>query len=73
MRHAQKQIGPRTAHIFEIDLEERTIIIETGHLAEQAGGAVLVRWGETVILATAVASEEPREGIDFFPLTVEYE
>ena len=47
--------------------------IETGRVAEQANGAVLVRYGETVILATAVGSDEPREGIDFFPLTVDVE
>ncbi len=47
--------------------------IETGRVAEQASGAVLVRYGETVILATVVGSDEPREGIDFFPLTVDVE
>ena len=45
---------------------------ETGHLAKQAHGAVVVRMGDNVILATAVANPEPREGIDFFPLTVDY-
>ncbi len=48
------------------------IEIETGRVARQAGGAVLVRAGETVVLATAVGNHSPREGIDFFPLTVEY-
>ncbi len=47
--------------------------IETGRLAKQAGGAVLVRYGDTVVLVTATRSEELREGIDFFPLTVDYE
>ena len=47
--------------------------IETGRVAEQASGAVLVRYGDTVILATVVGSDEPREGIDFFPLTVDVE
>ncbi|MDQ2689385.1 MAG: exonuclease domain-containing protein, partial [Chloroflexota bacterium] len=47
--------------------------METGKLAEQADGAVIVRYGDTVVLATAVASKEPREGADFFPLTVDYE
>ena len=47
--------------------------IETGRVAEQASGAVLVRYGDTVILATVVGSNEPREGIDFFPLTVDVE
>ncbi|MBN9391234.1 MAG: polyribonucleotide nucleotidyltransferase [Chloroflexi bacterium] len=51
----------------------RTLSMETGRLAEQASGAVLVRYGDTMVLATVVASEEAREGQDFFPLTVEYE
>lgn len=51
----------------------RTLTLETGRLARQADGAVLVRYGDTVVLATAVASREPREGVDFFPLTVDYE
>ena len=51
----------------------RTLTIETGKLAEQAGGAVTVRYGDTLILVTATASKEPRQGTDFFPLTVDYE
>lgn len=51
----------------------RTATIETGKLARQADGAVVVRSGNCIILATAVATEEPKEGIDFFPLTVEYQ
>ncbi len=51
----------------------REMSIETGRLAKQAGGAVLVRYGDTVVLVTATRSEEPREGTDFFPLTVDYE
>src|SRR6516162_6501432 len=47
--------------------------LETGRLAGLADGAVLVTYGESLLLATAVSSPEPREGIDFFPLTVEYE
>src|SRR3977135_2068055 len=47
--------------------------LETGRVAGLADGAVLVRYGDTVLLATAVSSTDPREGIDFFPLTVEYE
>ncbi|HDN80237.1 MAG: polyribonucleotide nucleotidyltransferase [Chloroflexi bacterium] len=58
---------------FEIQIGSERFIIETGKVAFQAGGAVTVRWGETVILATATASREPREGIDFFPLTVDFE
>lgn len=51
----------------------RALTIETGKVAQQANGAVVLTYGETVILATATASLAPREGIDFFPLTVEYE
>lgn len=51
----------------------REMTIETGRLAKQAGGAALVRYGDTVVLVTAVRSEEPRQGTDFFPLTVDYE
>ncbi len=51
----------------------REFSIETGRVAEQAGGAVLVRYGDTVVLGTATGSSVPREGIDFFPLTVDVE
>ena len=57
----------------EAEIGGRTFSMEAGKLAEQADGAVLVRYGDTVVLATAVASKEPREGADFFPLTVDYE
>ena len=60
-------------HKVEMDVAGRTLSIETGRLAEQASGAVLVRYGETVILAAATGSTSPREGIDFFPLTVDVE
>src|ERR1039458_4710693 len=50
----------------------KTISFETGHWAKQAHGSVVVRIGETVVLATACANAEPRVGIDFFPLTVDY-
>jgi polyribonucleotide nucleotidyltransferase len=58
---------------FTTAIGEHQIVIETGKLAGQAGGAVTVRCGDTVVLATATAAKEPREGIDFFPLTVDYE
>ncbi len=58
---------------YTANVAGKEIIIETGHLAMQAGGAVTVRVGDSVILATATASKEPREDIDFFPLSVEYE
>src|ERR1700740_969150 len=50
----------------------KTLKIETGKIAKQAHGAAVVRMGDNVVLATAVANAEPREGIDFFPLTVDY-
>jgi len=58
---------------FNARIGGHEIIIETGTLANQAGGAVTVRTGDTVVLATATSSREPREGVDFFPLTVDYE
>ena len=58
---------------FQMQLGNRTLIIETGKMAKQAGGAVLVRYGDTAVLVTATASAEPREGMDFFPLTVDYD
>jgi polyribonucleotide nucleotidyltransferase len=56
----------------EIEIGGRTLSIETGIYAKQANGAVMVRYGDTMVLVTAVASDEPREDIDFFPLSVEY-
>ncbi|MEE9284401.1 MAG: polyribonucleotide nucleotidyltransferase [Dehalococcoidia bacterium] len=61
------------AHVFEREIAGKTLRIETGVLAGQASGAVTVRYGDTIVLVTAVASPQPREGIDFFPLTVDYE
>ncbi|MFZ5919119.1 MAG: polyribonucleotide nucleotidyltransferase [Chloroflexota bacterium] len=58
---------------FLTTIGEHQIVIETGKLAMQAGGAVTVRCGDTLLLATATMSQNPREGIDFFPLTVDYE
>ncbi len=57
----------------EAEIGGQSFSLEAGKLAEQAGGAVIVRYGDTVVLATAVASKQPREGVDFFPLTVDYE
>jgi polyribonucleotide nucleotidyltransferase len=60
-------------HKFETDYTGRKLTVETGHIAEQANGAILIRSGDTMLLVTAVASAAPREGIDFFPLTCDYE
>ncbi len=56
----------------EAKIADRLLVIETGDLAKQAAGAALVRYGETVILATATVAREPKEGESFFPLTVDY-
>jgi polyribonucleotide nucleotidyltransferase len=56
-----------------LHFQGRNLILETGRVAKQANGSVVIRYGDTVVLATATASKEPREGIDFFPLTVDYE
>ena len=58
---------------FETTVAGRPLTVETGHVAEQANGAVMMRVGDTVVLVTAVASKGPREGIDFFPLTCDFE
>jgi len=57
---------------IEVDFHGRPLTIETGRLAKQAGGSVLLQFGESVILVTATASRSAREGIDFFPLTCDY-
>jgi polyribonucleotide nucleotidyltransferase len=57
----------------EIEWAGRQLILKTGKVARQAGGAVIASYGETVVLCTAVARSEPKEGIDFFPLTVTYQ
>jgi len=56
----------------EIELDGRTISLEAGDLARQAGGSVIVRQGDTMVLVAATMASKPREGIDFFPLTVDY-
>jgi len=59
--------------VFEMELAGRALKAEIGRVAEQANGAVLVSYGDTVVLVTATASAKPREGIDFFPLSVDFE
>lgn len=63
----------RGVSTVSLELAGRTLSLETGLLAEQAHGAVVVRYGDTMILATVVGEREPREHLDFFPLTVDYE
>ncbi len=59
--------------IFETELAGRKLVVETGKYAEQAGGACFVRCGDTVVFVTATAASKPRDGIDFFPLSVDFE
>lgn len=58
---------------FSMELAGRTLTVDVGRVAKQANGAAFMHYGDTVVLSTATASEKPREGIDFFPLSVEYE
>ena len=58
---------------FSMELAGRTLTVDVGRVAAQANGAAFMHYGDTVILSTATASDKPREGIDFFPLSVEYE
>ncbi len=60
-------------HRTEINWGGRTLTLESGRIARQADGAVLVSYGDTMVLCTAVGAGQPREGIDFFPLTVNYQ
>ena len=60
-------------HVFEAKLGDQTLILKTGKIARLAGGSLLLQSGDTVLLATATMSRNPREGIDFFPLTCNFE
>jgi polyribonucleotide nucleotidyltransferase len=66
-------MSERQIHSVSMEIAGRTLTLEAGRFAEQANGAVVVRYGDTMLLATAVASKEPRADADFFPLTVDYE
>ena len=60
------------SHIVEIDLHGSKVSIETGKMAKQANGSVVVRSGDSVVLVTACSNAEPKPGANFFPLTVDY-
>jgi polyribonucleotide nucleotidyltransferase len=60
-------------HVYTVNIGDKELTIETGRLAKQAGGAVTLRMGDTMVLATATMAKQVRAGIDFFPLSVEYE
>jgi len=71
-RRTNRRIGKYMKRYCKLEVEESNIVLETGKLAKQAGGSVVVRSGDTMVLVTAVADRKGREGIDFFPLTVDY-
>ena len=58
---------------YSMDIGGKTLTVEIGRVCAQANGAALMRYGDTTVLSTATASDKPRDGIDFFPLSVEYE
>ena len=58
---------------FTMDLAGRTLRVDIGRVAAQANGAAFIQYGDTTVLSTATASDKPRDGIDFFPLSVEFE
>ena len=60
-------------HVFKMELGGRELIVESGKYCGQAGGSSIVRCGETAVMVSATAAKEPREGIDFFPLSIEFE
>src|SRR6188508_2469071 len=60
-------------HTVSLELAGRTLSIETGLIAEQAHGAAVVRYGDTVVLVTVVGEKQPNDSVDFFPLSVDYE
>jgi polyribonucleotide nucleotidyltransferase len=59
--------------IFKTEIAGRSLVVETGKIAQFANGSVFIKYGDTTVLSTVTASSEPREGIDFFPLSVDYE
>ena len=65
-------MGTSSSSVSEI-IGGRSLTMDTGKLAGQAGGAVTVRYGDTVVLVTVCIGREPREGVDFLPLTIDYE
>lgn len=58
---------------FQYKLAGKDLTVTIGKVAEQAGGACLIQYGDTVVLVTSTSSKQPRDGIDFFPLSVDYE
>ncbi len=73
IRFSAYEKGKTMFRTFETTLAGRPLVIETGKMAQLANGSCLVRYGDTAVLATATASSKPRDGVDFFPLSVDYE
>ncbi len=71
--HEERRLKMFTVHKESFEWGGRTLTLETGKVARQADGSVVATYGETVVLATVVGAPSPREGIDFFPLTVNYQ
>ena len=71
-KHKEKKMA-KEYKSFTMELAGKTLRVDIGRVAAQANGAALMHYGDTVVLSTATASEKPRDGIDFFPLSVEYE
>ncbi|MBI2761169.1 MAG: hypothetical protein HYX51_07070, partial [Chloroflexi bacterium] len=69
----QEKENTTVVHTVTAEIGGRTLSLETGRIAQQAGGAVVARYGDTVVLVTATTTGRPREGIDFFPLTIDFE
>ncbi len=67
------KIGDRDYHIFQMEIGGRTVSVEVGKYAEQANGSVMVSCGETVVMTNVTLADQPRDGIDFFPLGVDFE
>ena len=61
------------AEVFSLEMDGKTISLETGRMAKQANASIVATCGETIVLVTATMSPNPREGLDFFPLLVDYE
>ena len=71
--HIEGQIGNRKYHIFETEVGGRKVSVEIGKYAEQANGSCMVQCGETVVMTNVTLAAKPRDGIDFFPLGVDFE
>ncbi len=72
-KKSAEKIGNRTYHVFKTEIGGRTVEVEVGKYAEQANGSCLISCGETVVMTNVTLAKQPRDGIDFFPLGVDFE